>query len=43
MRSLKLIIKNDVEKAMAKFGFGCRFYNLKYFEVGFFSYSLNSL
>jgi hypothetical protein len=43
MRSSKLITKNDVEKVMAKYGLGGRFYDLKYFEVGFFSYSLNSL
>ena len=36
MRSSKLIIKSDVEKAMAKYGFGRKFHDLKYFEVGFF-------
>ena len=28
---------------MAKYGFGCRLRDLKYFEVQFFPYSLNSL
>ena len=42
-RSLKRIIKSDAKKWMAKYGFGCRFNDLKYYEVGFFSYSLNSV
>ena len=36
MRSSKFIIKSIAQKAMAKFGFRCRFHDLKYFEVGFF-------
>jgi hypothetical protein len=36
MRSLKLITKSDAQKGMVKFDFGCRFHDLKYFEVGFF-------
>ena len=45
MKSSKLVIKSIIaEKVMAKFGFGRRFHDLKYFEVEFyFSYSLNSL
>jgi hypothetical protein len=35
MRSLKHVIKNIVKKVMAKYGFGHRFHDLKYFEVGF--------
>ena len=43
MRSTKLIIIGIAQKVMAKFGFGPRFHDLEYFEVGFFSYSLNLL
>jgi hypothetical protein len=35
MRSLKPVIKNIVKKVMAKYGFGHKFHDLKYFEVGF--------
>ena len=35
MRSLKPVIKNTVKKVMAKYDFGHRFHDLKYFEVGF--------
>ena len=35
------MIESIVQKVMAKPGFGCRFNNLKYFVVGFFSYFLN--
>ena len=38
MRSSKLIIKSNAHMVMAKFGFGRRFHDLKYFEVGFFSH-----
>ena len=36
MRSSKLIVESDAQKVIAKFGFGHRFHDLKYFEVGFF-------
>ena len=29
MRSSKIIIKNITQKVMAKFGFGCRFHELR--------------
>ena len=29
-----LIAKSDAQKVMAKYGFGCSFHDLKYFEVG---------
>ena len=35
MRSSKLIIRNNAQKVMAKSGFGRRFHDLKYIEVGF--------
>ena len=35
MRFSKLIIKSDAHKILTKFGFGHRFHDLKYFEVGF--------
>jgi hypothetical protein len=38
MRSPKLIIKNDAQKQMAKSSFGRKFHDLKYFEVGFFTF-----
>jgi hypothetical protein len=31
-----LIIKSIAQNVMAKYGFGHKFYDLKYFEVGFF-------
>ena len=37
------IIKFITQKVMAKYSIGCRFCDFKYFEVDFFSYSLNSL
>ena len=45
LRSSKLINKSDVQKQMIKFGFEHIFYDLKYFELGFFFSSrfLNSL
>ena len=44
MRSSKLIIKDNAQNQMAKFGSGCNFHDLNYFELDFFSsYSLNSL
>ena len=43
MRSSKLIIKSIAQKVMVDFGFECRFHNLEYLEVNFFSYSLPSL
>ena len=36
MRSSKLIIKSIAQKVVASVGFGCRFHDLKYFEVGIF-------
>ena len=36
MRSLKLNIKGNAQKVMAKFGFAHRFRDLKCFEVDFF-------
>ena len=36
MRALRLIIKSDARKVMANSGFGCRFHDLAYFEVGRF-------
>ena len=36
LRSSKLIIKSDAQKQMVEFGFGRRFHDLKYFEVGIF-------
>ena len=30
----KVIIKSDAQKWMVEFGFGRRFHDLKYFEVG---------
>jgi hypothetical protein len=42
MRSSKLLIKSTAQKVMANSSFGHRFYDLIYFEVGFFPYSLNS-
>jgi hypothetical protein len=38
MRSLKHIIKNIAQKVMPKSSFGRRFYDLKCFAVGFFSF-----
>lgn len=35
MRSSELLIKITSQKVIAKFGFGCRFHGLEYFEVGF--------
>ena len=34
MRSSKLIIKSDAQKQMVEYGFGRRFHDLKYIEVG---------
>ena len=36
MRASKVIIKGDAQKVMGKCGFGHRFHDLKYFEVGIF-------
>ena len=36
MRSSECIIKSITQKVMAKSGIGCRYHELKYFEVGFF-------
>ena len=33
-----LIIRNIAQKVVAKSGFGCKFHDLKYFEVGFLFY-----
>ena len=35
MRFSKLIIKSIAQKGMAKFGYGHKFHDLKYFEVYF--------
>ena len=35
MRFSKLIIKTIAQKGMAKFGYGHKFHDLKYFEVYF--------
>ena len=35
MRSLKLIIKSDGHKVMAKYGFGCRFHAIKFLKLDF--------
>ena len=35
MRSSKAIIKSNAEEVMAKYGFGRRFHELKYFKVTF--------
>ena len=35
MKSSRLIVKNIAQKVRAKFGFGRRFHDVKYFEVGF--------
>ena len=44
MRSSKLIMKNIAHKVMAKFGFICRFHDLKYIQAKFFyQHSLKSL
>ena len=44
LRSSKLSIARDAQKQMIEFGFGCRFHDLNYFEVGIFiTYSLNYL
>ena len=42
MRSSRLIIKCLAQKEISIFGIGHRFHDLEYFELGFFSYSLNS-
>ena len=34
LRSSKIIIKSDAQKQMIEFGFGRRFHDLNYFEVG---------
>ena len=34
-RYSKLIIKSDAQKVMARYGFGSRFYDIKYFVVEF--------
>ena len=34
LRSTKLVGKSDAQKQMVEFGFGCKFHDLKYFEVG---------
>jgi hypothetical protein len=36
MTSSKNITKSKVRKQIAKYGFECRFHDLKYFEHGFF-------
>ena len=36
MRSSKLINKSDVRKQIVKFGFGCEFHDLNYFELYLF-------
>ena len=36
MRSPKLIIKSNAQKKMARFGCGCEFHDLDYFEFDFF-------
>ena len=36
MGSSKVIIKSTDQKVMIEFGFGYKFHDLKYFEVGFF-------
>ena len=36
MRSSKFVIRSDAQKVMAKLGVGCRFHDLKYFEVVLF-------
>ena len=38
MRYSKLIIKNTTQRVIAKSRFRLRFHDLKYFEVGFFSF-----
>jgi hypothetical protein len=34
LESSIFIIKNDAQKQMVEFGFGCRFHDLNYFKVG---------
>ena len=45
MRSSKSIVESSAQKHMANSGFGCRFYNLRYFEFGlffkFFEFNIN--
>ena len=36
LRSSILIIKSDAQKQMVESGFGCRFHDVKYFEVEIF-------
>ena len=43
LRFSKLIIKSDAQKHMVEYGFERKFHDLKYFDFGLFSYSLNSL
>ena len=38
MRFSKAIIRSDSLKVMAKFGFGCRFYDLKYLKLEVFHF-----
>jgi hypothetical protein len=41
LRSSKLIMKNIAQKVVATFGFGRRFHDLIYFEVGCFHIPLS--
>ena len=41
LRSSEYIIKNDAQKKMVEYGVGRKFNDFIYFEVGFFSYTLN--
>ena len=33
MKSSKFVNENNAQKQMAKFGFGCKFHDLKHFEI----------
>ena len=35
MRSSKFITKSNAQKQMARFGFGCKFHDLNYFELDY--------
>ena len=36
LRCQKMLIESDAQKVMAKSSYGCKFHDLKYFEVGLF-------
>ena len=40
MRASKIIIKIGAQKQMTSFGFGCKFHDIKYFELDFLCISL---